>query len=104
MSITYEVFRGSVNGQIVSDTTTATLQHGEVFIETTHSGLCGTDEHYLTTGQVLGHEGIGIVKQLGPGVTSVKVGDRVGFGYTHKICGNCDKCASGMYAYACCNP
>lgn len=73
------------------------LEHGDVFIEATHSGLWGTDEHYLKSGQVLGHEGIGIVKAVGPGATSARVGDRVGFGYTHSICWNCDNCASGKF-------
>ncbi|KAF7589225.1 hypothetical protein BBP40_004567 [Aspergillus hancockii] len=95
MSVTFDVFRGSAEGKIVADKTTRTLDFNEVFIETTHSGLCGTDEHYLKSGQVLGHEGIGIIKALGPGVTSVKVGDRVGFGYTHSICTSCDNCESG---------
>ncbi|KAI2712150.1 hypothetical protein CBS147332_5786 [Penicillium roqueforti] len=45
-----------------SSTEPSTLAHGEVFTETTHSGLCGTDEHYLLSGQVLGHECVGIVK------------------------------------------
>lgn len=48
---------------------------------------------------VLGHKGIGIVKAVGPQVTSVKVGDRVGFGYTHKFCTGCDNCVSGMFVY-----
>ncbi|PYH92145.1 alcohol dehydrogenase [Aspergillus ellipticus CBS 707.79] len=99
MSITYDVFRGSAEGRIIPGKATATLGHNEVFIETTHSGLCGTDEHYLKAGQVLGHEGIGIVKSLGPGVTSVKVGDRVGFGYTHSICTACNNCATGWDQY-----
>lgn len=102
MSVTYDVFRGSAEGTIVNDKVTSTLGHGEVFIETTHSGLCGTDEHYLKSGQVLGHEGIGIVKGLGLEVTSVRIGDRVGFGYTHKICGDCDKCSSGQWPFFSC--
>lgn len=77
------------------DKLTRTLDYNQVFIETKVSGLCGTDEHYIKTNQVLGHEGVGIVKALGPGVTSVKIGDRVGFGYTHSICANCDNCAAG---------
>jgi D-arabinose 1-dehydrogenase-like Zn-dependent alcohol dehydrogenase len=36
------------------------------------------------------------VRKLGPNVTSVKVGDRVGFGYTRKVCGRCQHCLSGM--------
>ncbi|KAH8432959.1 uncharacterized protein LDX57_010594 [Aspergillus melleus] len=95
MSVTYEVFRGSEEGKIVPDKVTSTLGHNDVFIETTHSGLCGTDEHYLKTNQVLGHEGIGIIKAVGPGVKTVKVGDRVGYGYIHKVCATCDNCATG---------
>ncbi|KAH7313540.1 alcohol dehydrogenase [Stachybotrys elegans] len=96
---TFEVFRGSSEGKIVQDTVTRSVKPHEVFIETTHSGLCGTDEHYLRTGQVLGHEGIGIVKEVGQDVTSVKVGDRVGFGYTHEVCASCDNCTSGWDQY-----
>ncbi|KAJ5683544.1 hypothetical protein N7462_006709 [Penicillium macrosclerotiorum] len=99
MSVTFEVFRGSEEGKIVPDKTTRTLQPNEVFIETTHSGLCGTDEHFLHSGQVLGHEGVGIIRQIGRDVTNVKVGDRVGFGYTHFVCGTCDKCLSGWDQY-----
>lgn len=97
MSVTFEVFRGSKEGKIVPDTTTRTLGNNEVYIETTHSGLCGTDEHALHTGMVLGHEGVGIVRQLGRDVKDVKVGDCVGFGYTHYVCGTCEKCLSGEF-------
>lgn len=96
MSITFDVFRASKEGRVVADTTTRTLRHSEVHIEITHSGICGTDEHYLHSEMVLGHEGIGIVKQIGDSVTSVKVGDRVGFGYFRKVCGLCDNCCTGM--------
>ncbi|CRG89156.1 hypothetical protein PISL3812_06192 [Talaromyces islandicus] len=93
-NVSFDVFRG-VNGKITADHVTKSLGDNEVFIETTHSGLCGTDLHYLHSGKVLGHEGVGIVRKLGPGVTSVKVGDRVGFGYTRKVCGKCKHCLSG---------
>ncbi|KAJ5641661.1 hypothetical protein N7490_005661 [Penicillium lividum] len=99
MSVTFEVFRGSKEGKIVGDTTTRTLGNNEVFIETTHSGLCGTDEHFLKSGMVLGHEGVGVVRQIGPDVKDVKVGDRVGFGYTHYVCGTCEKCLTGWDQY-----
>ncbi|KAL4795167.1 alcohol dehydrogenase [Aspergillus venezuelensis] len=96
MSVTYNTFRGSASGEVVPGQTTASLAPHEVYIETTHSGLCGTDEHYLKADQVLGHEGIGIVKAIGSTVSDIKVGDRVGFGYTHKICANCDACSMGV--------
>ncbi|KAG0154692.1 hypothetical protein PDIDSM_260 [Penicillium digitatum] len=99
MEVSFEVYRGSPGGHIVSDTTTRILGHNEIFIEITHSGLCGTDEHFFNSTQVLGHEGIGIVRLLGSNVTSVKVGDRVGFGYVRKVCGTCDNCGTGWDQY-----
>lgn len=93
--ITLDIFRGTPEGELAVEKTARALGYGEVYIETTHSGLCGTDLHYLARGRIIGHEGVGVVRQLGPGVTGVKVGDRVGFGYTHKVCGNCECCLSG---------
>lgn len=97
MSITFDVFRGNKDGTISLDKTTRILQPSEVFVRITHSGLCGTDLHYVETGHVLGHEGVGIVEQVGSSVTSPKVGDRVGVGYVHKVCGYCENCLTGMY-------
>jgi D-arabinose 1-dehydrogenase-like Zn-dependent alcohol dehydrogenase len=94
-SVTFDVFRGTA-GQIAPDQVTRELKQNEVYIEVTHSGICGTDMNFLHSGKVLGHEGVGIVRQLGPGVTSAKVGDRVGFGYTRKVCGHCAFCLAGM--------
>ncbi|GAE00020.1 alcohol dehydrogenase [Paecilomyces variotii No. 5] len=99
MSLSFQVYRGSKEGRIVPDQTTRSLGPNEVYIETTHSGLCGSDEHYLRSGQVLGHEGVGVVKEIGSSVTNVKVGDRVGFGYTQEVCGLCDSCLSGWDQY-----
>ncbi len=74
---------------------------GEVLIKITHSGVCHTDAFTLS-GQdpeglfpvVLGHEGAGIVVEVGEGVTSVAVGDHVIPLYTAE-CGQCDFCRSG---------
>lgn len=99
-SVSFDVFRGSA-GKVVPDKITRTLKHNEVYIEVTHSGLCGTDLNFLQSGKVLGHEGVGIIRHLGPGVTSVKAGDRVGFGYTRKVCGNCQCCLKGMHTAFC---
>ncbi|KAI2917995.1 hypothetical protein CBS147320_9061 [Aspergillus niger] len=96
MALTYDVFRGSPEGKIVTDKVSSDLGYNEVFIETLVSGVCGTDEHYLKSDQVLGHEGVGIIKAAGPGVRTVKIGDRVGFGFTHGICARCDNCARDM--------
>ena len=57
---------------------------GEVLVENMATGICHTDAYTLSgldsEGKfpaVLGHEGAGIVREVGPGVTSVKVGDHV---------------------------
>ncbi|RGP59238.1 hypothetical protein FLONG3_11244 [Fusarium longipes] len=97
--VAYKVFRGTPEGKIVADNVERELESHEVFIETTHSGVCGTDKLYQTSGVVLGHEGIGIVKAVGSAVTNVKNGDRVGFGYTHQICGHCDNCCTDRDQY-----
>ncbi|OJJ68279.1 hypothetical protein ASPBRDRAFT_47222 [Aspergillus brasiliensis CBS 101740] len=95
MDFTFKVLSGSSDGTIVEKFTTRRLGDNDVFIETTHSGLCGTDEHFLHCDQALGHEGVGIVKHIGSNVTSVKVGDRVGFGFIRRVCKRCDNCISG---------
>jgi D-arabinose 1-dehydrogenase-like Zn-dependent alcohol dehydrogenase len=94
--VSLKVFRGTLGeGKIVSDTVERELKDHEVYVETTHSGVCGTDKLYLPSGFVLGHEGIGVVRAVGSAVNTAKVGDRVGFGFTHEICGSCDNCCTG---------
>ncbi|PYH37725.1 alcohol dehydrogenase [Aspergillus neoniger CBS 115656] len=95
MEFKFKVLCGSPEGTIVEKVTTRRLGENDVFIKTTHSGLCGTDEHFLHGDQALGHEGVGVVKHIGSSVTSVKVGDRVGFGFIRRVCGKCDNCISG---------
>ncbi|PYH71801.1 NAD(P)-dependent alcohol dehydrogenase [Aspergillus vadensis CBS 113365] len=95
MEFTFKVLCGSPDGNIVEKLTTRPLGENDVFIKTTHSGLCGTDEHFLHRDQALGHEGVGVVQHIGSSVTRVKVGDRVGFGFIRRVCGTCDNCISG---------
>ena len=74
---------------------------GEVLIKVTHTGVCHTDAYTLGGDDpeglfpaVLGHEGAGIVVEVGEGVTSVKPGDHVIPLYTAE-CGACEFCRSG---------
>ena len=76
-------------------------KHGEVLIKIIASGVCHTDAFTLSGDDpegifpcILGHEGGGIVHQVGEGVTSVKVGDHVIPLYTPE-CGECKFCLSG---------
>jgi len=73
---------------------------GEVLIEVMATGICHTDAYTLSgldsEGKfpaILGHEGAGIVREVGSGVTSVKVGDHVIPLYTPE-CRNCKSCLS----------
>jgi S-(hydroxymethyl)glutathione dehydrogenase / alcohol dehydrogenase len=74
---------------------------GEVLIKIVATGVCHTDAFTLSGDDpegifpaILGHEGGGIVEQIGEGVTSVKVGDHVIPLYTPE-CGECKFCKSG---------
>ena len=74
---------------------------GEVLIKVTHTGVCHTDAFTLSGDDpegvfpaIVGHEGGGIVEQIGEGVTSVQVGDHVIPLYTAE-CGVCKMCRSG---------
>lgn len=72
--IDFIVFKGSSDGKIVqSKTHKESIKSDEVLIKVTHAGLCGTDMHHRTSDIVLGHEGIGLVQQVGSQVTRFKV-------------------------------
>jgi threonine dehydrogenase-like Zn-dependent dehydrogenase len=60
--VQFTVFKGSNEGKIVKSTTSKEVAPNEVLIKVTHSGLCGTDEHYKKADMVLGHEGAGVVE------------------------------------------
>jgi threonine dehydrogenase-like Zn-dependent dehydrogenase len=67
------VFKGSPSGRIIKSTThKETIKPDEVLLKITHAGLCGTDQHHQTSDMVLGHEGVGIVQQVGSQVTAFK--------------------------------
>jgi propanol-preferring alcohol dehydrogenase len=76
---------------------------GEVVVRIEASGLCHTDIHAAHGDWPVkpklpftpGHEGVGIVDSLGPGVDNVAVGDRVAIPWLGSACGHCDYCVSG---------
>jgi D-arabinose 1-dehydrogenase-like Zn-dependent alcohol dehydrogenase len=96
----FTVYRGSPDGTIVrAQTTRPPLLHDQVFIRVTASGLCGTDEHFKAVDMALGHQGVGIIEEIGPNVQELKKGDRVGWGYQHACCGHCEPCQTGRETY-----
>ncbi len=84
------------NPKIINDT--------DVLIKMQRVGVCGSDIHYYTTGKIgsqvveypfpVGHEGAGIVTQIGNAVTSVKIGDEIAI-EPAMPCWNCDQCNVG---------
>lgn len=92
----FTVYKGSESGKVVKSTTEKPALKGDyVQLRVTASGLCGTDLHYNKADMGLGHEGVGVVEELGPDCTILKKGDRVGWGYEHNSCGHCQECLRG---------
>jgi len=73
---------------------------GEVLVQLVATGLCHTDDHAATGDLpspypvIRGHEGAGIVAEVGPGVSSVTVGDHVAMSFVPS-CGKCPSCVNG---------
>jgi threonine dehydrogenase-like Zn-dependent dehydrogenase len=75
----------------------------DAIIEVTSTNICGSDLHlyeilgaYMTPGDVLGHEPMGVVREVGPGVTNLSVGDRVVIPFQIS-CGSCFMCDRELY-------
>ena len=80
----------------------AILERGDAIVRITASTICGTDLHIMkgdvpsvTPGRILGHEGVGIVDAVGPGVMSFHPGDLVLISCITS-CGLCDFCKRQM--------
>ncbi|EAV8524797.1 alcohol dehydrogenase AdhP [Salmonella enterica] len=85
----------------VTEKTLRPLRHGEALLKMECCGVCHTDLHVKNgdfgdkTGVILGHEGIGVVAEVGPGVTSLKPGDRASVAWFYEGCGHCEYCNTG---------
>lgn len=84
----------------VEEITLDSPRHGEVLVEFAATGLCHSNVH-IRTGDlpsmlpmIPGHEGAGVVQEVGPGVDSLKVGDHVVTVFVPS-CGRCEMCAEG---------
>ena len=83
-----------------------TLQHpGDAIVRITTSTICGSDLHILkgdvpsvTEGRILGHEGIGVVDEVGEAVAGFQKGDKVLISCI-TACGKCDFCRKQMYSH-----
>ena len=77
----------------------------DAIVRVTKTTICGTDLHIIkgdvptcAPGRILGHEGVGVIDQVGPAVTSFKKGDHVLISCI-SACGKCDYCRRQMYSH-----
>ncbi|MGG1575461.1 alcohol dehydrogenase AdhP [Fictibacillus sp. NRS-1165] len=88
----------------VKDMPAPVIEHGEVLVKIKACGVCHTDLHAAhgdwpvkpKLPLIPGHEGVGVIEQVGPGVDHLKVGDRVGIPWLYSACGHCEYCLSGQ--------
>jgi NDMA-dependent alcohol dehydrogenase len=84
----------------IEDVTLLPPKAGEVRVRFAASGVCHSDLHYIKGDRlhpkpvVLGHEGAGVVEEIGPGVTYARPGDHVILSFV-PACGQCQDCING---------
>jgi alcohol dehydrogenase len=83
----------------------ALLEPGDAIVRVTRTTICGTDLHILkgdtpevTPGRILGHEGIGVVEEVGAAVNNFKPGDAVLISCI-TACGRCAYCKKQLYSH-----
>lgn len=96
------VVRSNSDGYVdIKDVTLRPIKPNEVLVKTEYCGLCHTDIHVANgdfgevPDRIIGHEGVGIVTELGSDVTNLKKGDRVSIAWFYKGCGHCEYCLTG---------
>lgn len=87
----------------IKDVPIPDLEYGEILVKIKACGVCHTDLHAAhgdwpvkpKLPLIPGHEGVGIIEKVAEGVTSLKVGDRVGIPWLYSACGECEYCLTG---------
>jgi alcohol dehydrogenase len=81
------------------------LDPSDAIVRISKTTICGTDLHIIkgdtpevTDGRILGHEGVGIIEEIGSAVTGFKKGDHVLISCISS-CGKCEYCKKGMYSH-----
>ncbi|HTJ98958.1 MAG TPA: zinc-dependent alcohol dehydrogenase family protein [Bordetella sp.] len=99
------VYKGAGEKSLEDRPRPSILQPTDAIVRMRWSTICGTDLHILKgdvptcqPGRVLGHEGVGIVEQVGTAVSSFETGDHVLVSCISS-CGKCSACRRGMYSH-----
>ena len=95
------VNQASTGVEVVDHEKPAVVGHGQALVKVEYCGVCHTDLHVAhgdfgqVPGRILGHEGLGIVEEVGEGVETLKKGDRVSIAWFFEGCGHCEYCTTG---------
>jgi alcohol dehydrogenase len=99
------VYRGPGNKALEDRPIPEIAASTDAIVKIVKTTICGTDLHILkgdvptcAPGRILGHEGVGVVEKVGPGVTAFHPGDRVIVSCISS-CGKCEFCRKGMYSH-----
>ena len=97
-------WQGKRNVKVLDVPDPTIQQPTDAIIKVTSTAICGSDLHlyevlgpFLHPGDVLGHETMGVVEEVGSQVSQIKVGDRVVIPFNIS-CGNCWMCSRGLFA------
>ncbi len=102
MKMRANVFKGA-NKIGLEDRPVPKAGFGEAVVKVTLTTICGTDVHIMKgeypvkVGQIIGHEPVGVIHELGDGVTGYKIGERVAINAITP-CGQCEYCLSANWA------
>lgn len=97
-------WQGNEHVEVIDVADPVLQQPTDAIIRVTSTAICGSDLHlygvlgpYLTSGDILGHEAMGVVEEVGSEVGSLKPGDRVVVPFNIS-CGHCWMCSRGLFA------
>lgn len=102
MSMRANIFKGP-NKIGLEERPIPKARYGEAVVRVTLTTICGTDVHIMkgeypvTTGQIIGHEPVGIIHEIGEGVYGYEIGERVAINAITP-CGQCEYCLSASWA------
>jgi alcohol dehydrogenase len=99
------VFHGPGNRSFEEKPMPIIKEATDAIVRITKTTICGTDLHIMkgdvptvTDGRILGHEGVGIVEQIGGNVSNFQIGDHVLISCISS-CGKCTNCKKGMFSH-----
>ncbi|MFZ2960903.1 MAG: zinc-dependent alcohol dehydrogenase family protein [Candidatus Ozemobacteraceae bacterium] len=99
------VFHGPNNVTLEEKFRPTVIQATDAIVRITTTSICGTDLHILkgdvptiTDGRILGHEGVGIIEEVGPNVLGFHNGDKVLLS-SITSCGRCHFCKKGLFSH-----